>query len=173
MATKKIETRLLRHRATHLREVFAICGDHLYRIAAEEMETAADELDALRKEINTPELIDFVKAVNNEAAHQRQRWGTEHDAGKKPEDWFWLIGHLAGKSCRHFAMAEMLTEIANAPGFIYDRAGMLRKVEYHRDKGLHHIITTAAACANWHLYATGVDTRMRPGIDLAKTATDG
>lgn len=31
-------------------------------------------------------------------------------------------------------------------------------------KLLHHIITTAAACLNWHAARTGADTRMRPGI---------
>ena len=41
---------------------------------------------------------------------------------KTPEDWFWLIGYLVGKAIR-----------PDDPG-----------------KRLHHIITTAAACLNWH-----------------------
>lgn len=135
-------------------------------------ESLAGMVLELRREINTPEVIDFVKAVNLEAAHQRQRWGSDHDAGKTAEDWFWLIGALGGKACRHFAMAAMLTEMANTQGFVFDRAGLLRKAEYHREKGLHHIITTAAAAANWHLHATGTDTRMRPGIEETKTASD-
>lgn len=97
------------------------------------------EVERLRKEINTPEIVDFVKAVQLEAAHQRERWGTEHDDGKTTADWYWLIGYLAGKALFHL--------LAN-----------------NQEKGLHHIITTAAACANWHLHATGVNTLMRPGI---------
>lgn len=105
--------------------------------------TSVDGLKAriaeLEAEINTPEIIDFARAVQLEAAHQRQRWGTDQDAGKTTADWYWLLGYLGGK-----AMFNLLS------GNI--------------EKGLHHIITTAAACANWHLYVTGTDTRMRPGI---------
>ena len=85
--------------------------------------------------INTPEIDDFLAAVQNEALHQRERWQNEHDAGKTDADWFWLIGYLAGKA--------------------------LHKPE----KMLHHIITTAAACLNWHAARTGHWANMRPGID--------
>lgn len=88
--------------------------------------------------INTPELIDFEKAVQIEAVHQRERWGTEHDEGKTAPDWFWLLGYLAGKALHS------------------DKVG-------DRDKLLHHIITTAAACANWHAQVLG-KCDMRPGI---------
>lgn len=91
----------------------------------------------LHLSINTPQVDDFLDAVRLEAAHQRERWGTEHDAGKADADWFWLIGYLAGKALR--------------PGQTLE-------------KRLHHIITTAAVCMNWHAHATGADTRMRPGI---------
>lgn len=100
-------------------------------------------VEELEREINTPEIIDFVKAVQIEAAHQRQRWGTEHDEGKTPCDWFWLLGYLGGKALRNL-------------------------MDGNRQKGLHHVITTAAACANWHLYETGKDKRMRPGIESPK-----
>src|SRR4051812_35584449 len=40
--------------------------------------------------INTPETADFMAGVPLEAAHQRERWKSEHDAGKTPFDWFWL-----------------------------------------------------------------------------------
>lgn len=83
--------------------------------------------------INTPEIEDFIKAIRNEALHQRERWGSEHDAGKTDADWFWLIGYLAGKA--------------------------LHKPE----KILHHIITTAAACLNWHAAKVGAHNGMRPG----------
>lgn len=47
--------------------------------------------------LNTPETESFDLAVPLESAHQVARWGAAHDAGKSPEDWFWLIGYLAGK----------------------------------------------------------------------------
>lgn len=97
------------------------------------------EREKLRAEIiNTPETADFMAAVPIEAAHQRDRWGTDHDAGKTAFDWFWLIGYLAQKA----AAAEV--------------AG-------HTEKALHHTISTAAALANWHAALTGASTTMRPG----------
>jgi hypothetical protein len=107
------------------------------RDAAIDVERGYRELKRLDALINSPHTVDFLKAVELEALHQRERWGAEHDAGKTDADWFWLIGYLAGKA--------------------------LHKPE----KQLHHIITTAAACLNWHAMKTGADTRMRPGIDPA------
>lgn len=75
--------------------------------------------------INTPEIIDFVKAVQIEAVHQRERWGSAHDDGKQAPDWFWLLGYLAGKALASWKAGD-------------------------DEKMLHHIITTAATCANWH-----------------------
>lgn len=97
------------------------------------------EIDRLNAIINTPQSDDFLRAVSTEAEHQRQRWGSDHDAGKQPADWFWLVGYLAGKALHAHA------------------AGNVEKAE-------HHIITTAAALANWHLSMLG-GTDMRPGID--------
>jgi hypothetical protein len=94
----------------------------------------------LRARLNTPELHDFAKAVALEAAHQRERWPSEHDSGKEPEDWFWLLGWLSGKAVHAL------------------RSGA-------RDKALHHIITSAAALANWHAAVEGSSTIMRPGIE--------
>ncbi len=91
------------------------------------------------EELHTPEIEDFMVAVQREAVHQRERWGTQHDGGKTAADWFWLIGYLAGKAL-HCAIA-----------------GNLNKLQ-------HHIITTAAACLNWHGAVTGNYTAMRPGI---------
>lgn len=103
----------------------------------EELRRTQDECSRLQSLINSPHTADFMQAVQLEAAHQRERWATEHDAGKTGADWFWLIGYLAGKAIRPDATLE---------------------------KCLHHIITTAAACLNWHAARSGVDTRMRPGI---------
>lgn len=94
----------------------------------------------LEAKLNTPELHDFAKAVVLEAAHQRERWPAEHDAGKEPADWFWLLGYLAGKALRAHSSADI-------------------------EKALHHCISSAAALANWHTAITGEHTRMRPGID--------
>lgn len=91
------------------------------------------ELESL---INSPQTADFLEAVRTEAAHQVERWGSEHDEGKTDADWFWLIGYLAGKAIRPAQKEE---------------------------KVLHHIITTAAACLNWHRHKSGENTKMRPG----------
>lgn len=98
---------------------------------------AYDELKAKLDTINTPEIKDFLSAVENEAKHQRLRWPAESDAGKTNPDWFWLIGYLAGKAIA-----------ATKP-----------------EKMLHHIVTTAAACLNWHAARMKLtDIKMRPGI---------
>jgi hypothetical protein len=103
---------------------------------------------------------DFVRAVVLEAAHQRERWGTEHDAGKTDADWFWLIGYLAGKALWNPGdMGDMVAAFVGD-----DAAGAKALLE----KKLHRIITIAAAAANWHLARSGVDSRMRPGIDAAE-----
>lgn len=108
--------------------------DMIRRLRAAEARTA--ELEAL---VNAPELHDFAAGVVHEAAHQRSRWGSEHDAGKAPADWFWLLGYLGGK-----ALAAAL-------------AG-------NTEKALHHCISSAAALANWHAALSGQHTGMRPGI---------
>lgn len=97
------------------------------------------ELERLRTLLNTPELHDFAKGAVLEAAHQRERWGNDHDAGKEPADWFWLLGYLAGKALK-----------AHNDG--------------NTEKALHHTISSAAALANWHGAILGT-TNMRPGID--------
>ena len=99
----------------------------------------AAERDVLKLALNTPEIRTFSDGVVSEAQHQRVRWGSDHDAGKNPEDWFWLIGYLGGKALR----AQIAGDI---------------------DKALHHTISTAAALANWHAAILG-QTNMRPGID--------
>lgn len=106
--------------------------------------------DALKKDndrlnglINTPHTHDFIDAVRLEMPHQRERWGAEHDSGKTPADWFWLIGFLAGKALMSLTGGNI-------------------------EKAKHHVITTAAALGNWFLAITGESTSMRPGIDTPK-----
>lgn len=98
-----------------------------------------EELEQLRALVNSPELNDFAKGVVLEAVHQRLRWGNEHDAGKEPQDWFWLVGFLGGKALRAHIDGDL-------------------------DKARHHTISSAAAFANWHGMMLGTHN-MRPGID--------
>ena len=106
------------------------------------------EIDRLNSIINTPQADDFLRAVSTEAEHQRQRWGSDHDAGKAPADWFWLVGYLAGKAL-HAAVAG------------------------DSDKARHHCISTAAALYNWHCAIKGVDVRMCPGRSDIAAVVDG
>lgn len=110
------------------------------RLLVRGLTLAAAESGRLRGLLYAPELRDFARGVVLEAAHQRERWPSENDAGKQPADWFWLVGYLAGKA--------LAAAIAGG-----------------RDKALHHCISTAAALANWHAAILGADTTMRPGIE--------
>ena len=94
--------------------------------------------DPLLALINAPELENFLRGVHLEAVHQVVRWGTANDRAKRPADWFWLVGYLAGKAL-HAAVGG------------------------DRDKARHHCISTAAALYNWHCAISGTDVRMCPG----------
>lgn len=109
-------------------------------VAAQQLRQENERLRAL---LNCPLTRDFVKAVELEAAHQRERWGSKSDAGKTDADWFWLIGYLGGKVL-HTDNLEFPDEKA------------------FEEKKLHRIITIAAAACNWHLAVLG-KTDMRPG----------
>lgn len=104
-----------------------------------ELETLRARVAELECLLNTPEIVDFVKAVQLEAAHQEARWGIDYDAGKEPSDWFWLVGYLAGKA-------------------------LSAHIGGDTKKALHHTISTAAVLANWHRAILG-SGRMRPGTD--------
>jgi hypothetical protein len=111
---------------------------NLYARARADLDTADRALKAVMGAMNAPELHDFTRAVSLEAAHQRVRWGSDHDGGKTPPDWFWLVGYLAGKALTSHLKGDT-------------------------DKALHHTITAAAALANWHATIDGAHTGMRPG----------
>lgn len=106
----------------------------------QKLEEANREIERLKALINNPITDDFVEAVKIEAAHQVERWGVDHDAGKEPEDWFWLIGYLGGKVLRALKVGDT-------------------------EKALHHTISTAAACRNWYAAIVGNPSAMRPGIE--------
>lgn len=108
------------------------------------------EVRRLTQMINTPTTDDWFNGVRIEAAHQQERWGTDHDAGKTPFDWFWLIGFLAQKAASSAVAGDY-------------------------EKAKHHTISTAAALLNWHRNISGEVTAMRPGIkdpEAAKRATE-
>jgi len=138
---------------------------HLTQEEFDRLTSEAAESRRLTALVSTPELIDFQMAMPLEAVHQQERWGCEHDGGKTPADWFWLIGHLASRALEHHKEAERLDgEISNASDPGYE---VLRKqIAHHREKAVHHCITTAAACANWHMAVVG-KISMRPGVDPA------
>jgi hypothetical protein len=99
------------------------------------------EIERLNGLINTPHTADFLSAVPLEAAHQIARWGTEHDGGKEPTDWLWLVGYLAGKA-------------TNAA------------ISGNIEKAKHHTISTAAAMLNWHRRLSGEDQTFQPGTTI-------
>lgn len=125
----------------------------MWQSAHMELRAEREQQDARIKELeaalNTPGTEDFDKAVPLEAAHQVQRWGTTHDAGKNPEDWFWLLGYLSGK-----ALASC-------------RSGDTTKAK-------HHCISSAAVLRNWHAHIRSGQSEMRPGIsEEARAALAG
>ena len=111
---------------------------HITQAEYDAFTSAVAERDRLLALINTPEIDNFMRAVHLEAVHQVERWGPAHDRAKRPADWFWLIGYLAGKAL-HAAVAG------------------------NSEKALHHTISTAAACYNWHCAINGDDVSMFPG----------
>ncbi len=56
-----------------------------------------NELERLEALLNVPEIVDFLDGVKIEAAHQRERWGEQHDFQKHPGDWTLLFARQIGK----------------------------------------------------------------------------
>lgn len=110
----------------------------LYESVISSLEFRLSEALSKAAKLDAPNIHDFAQAIVSEAAHQRERWGTKDDAGKSPEDWLWLIAFLATKATQ-----------------------AMRYGDY--EKYLHHIITCAAACCNWHANATGKNIEMKAG----------
>ena len=131
---------------------------------------AEAERDRLLAIINTPELIDFPKAVMLEAQHQEHRWGTSDRQGKEPQDWFWLVGHLCGRSLEHHKEAERLERSVVDSNL--GRDVITASVRHHREKAVHHCITAAAALAHWHASIVGKHTAMRAGHAEATATTE-
>lgn len=114
-----------------------------YESTLEELVKAKERIAELETLINSPETEDWMKAVPLEAVHQIERFGSSHDSGKSPADWFWLIGYLSGKALASAILGDLT-------------------------KAKHHTISTAAVLLNWHRALTGENTKMRPGIQEPK-----
>lgn len=84
------------------------------------LEGARQERDDLRALLNAPETRDFVEAVKREAAHQRTL--DHRDETKTDAEWMWTVGWLIAKAVHATTL----------------------------EKRLHHLVTSAAALANWH-----------------------
>ena len=95
------------------------------RALRKERNDLALEASRLRTLLNAPETEDFMRGVPQEAAHQIERWGRDHDAAKTPWDWFSTCGYLVQKA----AAAALAGDF---------------------EKARHHSITTAALMLNWH-----------------------
>lgn len=146
-------------------------GDHLNpdesAIALDTAKNLLREVERLDKQLNTPEVIEFAQAVPLEAAHQREKWGSDHDTGKTDEDWNWTLGYLIGKSMRGFSTASTLRKMAAEFPTLAEMLEEMAAEAY--EKGLHHLITSAALLANWHSARVGgAGAVMRPGIDASK-----
>jgi hypothetical protein len=100
---------------------------------------ALSDLAAIEARVNTPRADEFFGAVSMEAAHQIQRWGADHDAGKRTEDWITLYTYLLGKAAKAYWSGD-------------------------QEKLKHHVITAAAVSLNWWRRLVGVSSSMRPGI---------
>jgi hypothetical protein len=121
------------HSVDDVSEVIRSYGAFL--AALRELTSETDRLNGL---LNTPELESFSRGVSLEAAHQIERWGTNHDKGKEPQDWYWLLAYLSGKALR-----------AHCDG--------------DREKALHHTISSGAVLANWHAHIKLGVSKMQPG----------
>lgn len=106
------------------------------------------DLARLQQLLSRPYVGAWLDEILVEAAHQRERWGAHHDTGKAPEDWFWLVGYLAGK-----ALAA-------------HKAG-------DAEKAHHHTVSTAAVLAHWAAAISGHENVMRPGIGGDKLTAGG
>lgn len=117
-------------------------GSQLIADLVAQIEGYRQEIGRLNGLINSPEVNDFIEGVRREAAHQRERWGAAHDRSKSAQNWFWLVGYLAGKALRSAITGE-------------------------KEKALHHTISSAAAFMQWHAAITADTTGTGLGADGA------
>lgn len=99
------------------------------KVVLHELSEAHIRIKVLEGKLDTPLFHDFTEAVKREAAHQVERWGKAHDRSKSAENWFWLVGFLAGKALRSAITGD-------------------------KEKAQHHTISSAAALMQWHAAIT-------------------
>ncbi|RRV29617.1 hypothetical protein EGJ23_01380 [Pseudomonas sp. o96-267] len=137
------EVEVVGYRFFHVNHGYIFRRTHIYEgnpsLEAHSLMTVAQHRRILDALINTPHTDEWFDAVRLEAAHQIQRWGTDHDAGKQPADWFWLLGYLGQKA--------MTAQIAG-----------------DEQKAKHHTISSGAMLLNWFRAMVGDTNAMRPGI---------
>lgn len=126
----------------------------------------SDEYRRLHGLINHPVTHDFLEGVRIEAPHQVVRWSAEHDLGKGPLDWFWLIGYLSQK------VVVALDRRAEVVQHFGPDEGVELQASF-TEKALHHTISTAAVLANWHAHIKGEPLggpgkTFRPGMDMGE-----
>lgn len=92
----------------------------------------------IRALVERPQIQEFTTAATLEAAHQRARWGNEHDDSKTPEDWFWVLGYLSGKALAAYNAGDI-------------------------EKAQHHTISSAAVLAHWHEHMSLKETSESEG----------
>ncbi|KJU81030.1 hypothetical protein N619_01325 [Ectopseudomonas oleovorans] len=141
------EVEVVGYRFFHVDHGYIFRRTHIYEgnpsLEAHSLMTVAQHRRILDALINTPHTDEWFDAVRLEAAHQIQRWGTDHDAGKQPADWFWLLGYLGQKA--------MTVQIAG-----------------DEQKAKHHTISSGAMMLNWFRAMVGDTNAMRPGIAPAQ-----
>ncbi|UZZ09013.1 hypothetical protein NDO41_16590 [Ectopseudomonas mendocina] len=141
------EVEVVGYRFFHVDHGYIFRRTHIYEgnpsLEAHSLMTVAQHRRILDALINTPHTDEWFDAVRLEAAHQIQRWGTDHDAGKQPADWFWLLGYLSQKA--------MTAQIAG-----------------DEQKAKHHTISSGAMLLNWFRAMVGDTNAMRPGIAPAQ-----
>lgn len=106
------------------------------------------EIGRLNRLINSPFVEAFLEGVQREAAHQKAHWGQAHDRSKSAENWYWLVGFLAGKACRS-------------------------SIEGNKGKALHHTISAAAALMCWHESITLDESNRGLGQDADLARLEG
>lgn len=114
--------------------------EHALAVTERQRDEARATLAEASRMWDGPATADWLDEVSREAAHQVARWGKAHDAAKSPEDFFWLLGYLAGKA------------LASA------RAG-------DTEKALHHTISSGAVLLNWHARLRGEASLFQPGAE--------
>jgi hypothetical protein len=114
----------------------------LLRRVAAELHDERMEHDLLKELLSRPEIDDFQDGVMLESAHQRQRWGDAHDRSKSAENWYWLVGYLAGKALRS-------------------------TIEGDQVKARHHTISSAAVLFQWWKAIAEAPNGVGADVDLA------